>query len=234
MLDQIKIGKFIAQLRKSKNMTQQQLGDQLGVSFKTVSKWETGRGMPELSTLKPLSDALGVSINELLSGEMVEQAAYIEKLEENVVNTIDFTNRKLQEKRKLICLLLMLFGLFTAISAVCAIPAESSWGSIYACIGMTLFLIGTGLMFHGLGIWRRTAVIAAAAVLSLTVLLGSDYIAVRENNQPPRFRMNSMTRDGTVVYETLFYNVYKYKDDDRYHIGRRISLDDLDWGQLPR
>lgn len=49
-MDQMKIGKFIAELRKSKNMTQEQLGERLGVSFKTISKWENGRGMPEYSS----------------------------------------------------------------------------------------------------------------------------------------------------------------------------------------
>ena len=62
-MDQVKIGKFIAKLRKDKNMTQEQLGEKLGVSFKTISKWETGRGLPELATLKPLSDILGITIN---------------------------------------------------------------------------------------------------------------------------------------------------------------------------
>ncbi len=76
-MDQVKIGRFIAELRKSKNMTQQQLGDKLGVSFKTISKWETGRGMPELSTLKPLSDILEITINELLSGEKVIKGKFI-------------------------------------------------------------------------------------------------------------------------------------------------------------
>ena len=52
-MDQIKIGKFISELRKRKNMTQQQLGEKIGVSPKTISKWETGKGMPDLSSLKP-------------------------------------------------------------------------------------------------------------------------------------------------------------------------------------
>ena len=80
-MNQIKIGKFMSQLRKEKNMTQQVLADKIGVSFKTISKWENGRGIPELSLLKPLSDELGVSINELLSGERVEKERYLDKLE---------------------------------------------------------------------------------------------------------------------------------------------------------
>ena len=90
-MDQIKIGKFISELRKSKNMTQQQLAEKIGVSFKTVSKWETGRGMPELSTLKPLSDELGITINDLLNGEKIKEEEYLNKLN-NYINIIDSSN----------------------------------------------------------------------------------------------------------------------------------------------
>lgn len=68
-MDQQKVGKFIASVRKEKNWTQAQLGDKLGVTDKTISKWETGTYMPDLSLLKSLSETLGVSIYELLDGE---------------------------------------------------------------------------------------------------------------------------------------------------------------------
>ena len=93
-MDQVKIGKFIAELRKEKNMTQQQLGDKIGVSFKTISKWENGRGMPELSLLKPLSEELGVTINEILSGERIQSERYLDKLEENMINTIEYSEEQ--------------------------------------------------------------------------------------------------------------------------------------------
>ena len=107
-MDQIKIGKFIAELRKNKNMTQEQLGEKLGVSFKTISKWENGRGMPELSTLKLLSEELEVSINEILSGERLSNQDYQEKLEENIVNTLDYSHKKI----KSIKYVLIVFGVF--------------------------------------------------------------------------------------------------------------------------
>ena len=110
-MDQIKIGKFIAELRKNKNMTQEQLGEKLGVSFKTISKWENGRGMPELSTLKPLSEELGVSINEILSGEKLKKQDYQEKFEENIVNTLNYSNKKIKSIKH-IFILLVVFILF--------------------------------------------------------------------------------------------------------------------------
>ncbi len=68
-MDQVKIGKFISQMRKEKGLTQKQLGEELLISDKTVSKWETGKGMPEVSLMLPLCEKLGINVNELLTGK---------------------------------------------------------------------------------------------------------------------------------------------------------------------
>ena len=68
-MDQGKIGQFIAQLRKERGMTQEQLGELLGVSQRTVSRWETGRNMPDIGLLPPLAETLGVTVAELLEGQ---------------------------------------------------------------------------------------------------------------------------------------------------------------------
>lgn len=90
-MDQIKSGKFIAELRKSHGMTQLQLAEKLGVSDKTVSRWECGKGMPELSILMPLCEVLEINVNELLSGEFLTQESYSQKAEENMLNLIQET-----------------------------------------------------------------------------------------------------------------------------------------------
>lgn len=84
-MEQIKIGKFISEMRKKKGLTQGQLADMLYVSSKTISKWETGKGLPEVSTLMPLCEAVGISINELLSGERLSEENYKKKAEENMM-----------------------------------------------------------------------------------------------------------------------------------------------------
>ncbi len=90
-MDQFKSGKFIAELRKSHGMTQLQLAEKLGVSDKTVSRWECGKGMPELSILMPLCEILEINVNELLSGESLTQESYSQKAEENMLNLIQTT-----------------------------------------------------------------------------------------------------------------------------------------------
>lgn len=94
-MDQKKTGKFIAQKRKEKSLTQQELADILGISNKTISKWECGNGLPEVSLMLPLCEALEISVNELLSGEELDNR-YVEKAEENLIGLIkEKENQKL-------------------------------------------------------------------------------------------------------------------------------------------
>ncbi|HJJ07722.1 MAG TPA: helix-turn-helix domain-containing protein [Bacilli bacterium] len=100
-MNQEKIGKFILKLRREKNMTQQELADRIGVTDRAISKWENGRGLPDLSLMMPLCKELGITINELISGEQIEKEDYQSKLEENIFKTIDYTNRKFANKNKI-------------------------------------------------------------------------------------------------------------------------------------
>ena len=100
-MNQEKIGKFILKLRREKNMTQQELADRIGVTDRAISKWENGRGLPDLSLMMPLCKELGITINELISGEQIEKEDYQSKLEENIFKTIDYTNKKIANKNKI-------------------------------------------------------------------------------------------------------------------------------------
>ncbi len=121
-MDQEKIGKFIFQCRKAKNMTQQELANKLKVTDRAISNWENGRRLPDYSILKDLCETLGITINELLSGEKLNKNNYQEKLEENMVdmvNKLDKDNKKQMSIIKkiligyLIICLLFLGGVFT-------------------------------------------------------------------------------------------------------------------------
>ena len=80
-MDQIKIGKFIAESRKKNNLTQMQLAEKLNITDRAISKWENGKGMPDSSIMLDLCNELKISVNELLSGEMIEMKEYNEKTE---------------------------------------------------------------------------------------------------------------------------------------------------------
>ena len=94
-MDQIKIGKFISDSRKEKGLTQEQLAEKLGVTSKSISRWENGNTMPDYSLLKDLCNELDISVNELLSGEKLKENDYMNKSEENLV-----TLRKQIDQRK--------------------------------------------------------------------------------------------------------------------------------------
>ena len=97
-MDQEKIGKFIAKLRKEKNMTQQELADKLGITDRAVSHWENGRRLPDYSLLKELCNILSISINELFSGEKISDENYKKKSDENLMNALKDSSFTLQEK----------------------------------------------------------------------------------------------------------------------------------------
>ena len=97
-MDQMKIGKFIAALRKEKSMTQEQLGEKLGVTNKTVSRWENGNYMPDVEMLSLLSEEFGVSIHELISGERLLAEDFRKVADSNLVTALNNSTFTLKEK----------------------------------------------------------------------------------------------------------------------------------------
>ena len=83
-MDQTRSRSYISVLRKEKGLTQKALAEQIGISDKTVSKWETGNGMPDIAYLSPLCEVLDINVNELLSGEKLPSEEYLGKAEENM------------------------------------------------------------------------------------------------------------------------------------------------------
>ena len=96
-MDQIKIGRFIAATRKELNMTQRQLADALSISDKTISKWECGKGLPEVSLMLPLCDALQITVNELLTCERIALTDYQEKAEDNIMDLMSENEKIIKE-----------------------------------------------------------------------------------------------------------------------------------------
>lgn len=143
-MDQIKIGRFIAEERKQKKYTQRALADRLGISDKTISKWERGNGFPEVSLLLPLCDELKITVNELLSGERLQKTDYEKKAEENMVDLVKET----QENKKKIILSAMAAGS----SLLAATPLFILAGALEIGTWLRVTLIGIGSCVLALGI----------------------------------------------------------------------------------
>lgn len=113
-MDQEKIGKFIKEERKNKKLSQEELGELLGVSNRSISKWETGVSLPDISLFKSLCEVLDISYNELLSGERLNKTNYQEKLENNLSNVISYASKK-DNKFNGTLILLMVLSTFLSI-----------------------------------------------------------------------------------------------------------------------
>ena len=142
-MDQIKIGKFIAECRKKNNLTQMQLAEKLNITDRAISKWETGKGMPDSSIMLDLCNELKISVNELLSGEVIKMDVYNEKLEKNI---IDIVKQKEESDRRLLTMEIVIGVLisivFLALIFVASFAEMEDWLRIVLIIiGFIPFMI---------------------------------------------------------------------------------------------
>lgn len=212
-MNQEKIGKFILECRKNKKLTQSELAEKLGVTDKSISNWENGRNMPDLSLFKPLCDILEISINDLISGEIVSKDDYQDKFEENIISTIDYTNKKISEKNNIIGILLTSFGIILAMTSMTIFPSESSWGSIYSVLGGIFSLIGIQKFIKKLSYGKRLIINFGYFTLFVAILFILDFISVVNMNQAPRFSTYKISADTSIYYDTPFYDVIRCNKD---------------------
>ena len=134
-MDQVKIGKFIAERRKLANLTQFQLAEKLGVTDRAVSKWENGRAMPDSSIMLELCSILKISVNDLLKGEIVSMENYNKELENNLLETI---KQKEQSDKSLLTLEIVLGVLSVIVLLVpiiigALLPDLEEWKRVVIC-----------------------------------------------------------------------------------------------------
>lgn len=116
-MNQVNIGKFIAKKRKEQNLTQEQIAERLGVSNKTVSKWETGKCMPDYSIVKDLCKELNVTISELMDGEETNEKSLRLYDDEQILDLIRRTQESERQKTTLTGVILIVMGVaFQALS----------------------------------------------------------------------------------------------------------------------
>ena len=139
-MDQIKIGKFIANCRKQKSLTQIQLAEKLGITDKAISKWERGIAMPDSSIMLELCDILGISVNELLSGEKINMENSNQKNEQILLDMA----KELEKKNKTI------------------------WSSMWAImiVSMTALIAGIFIAVFLIpeGVWQLVAILGICVV----------------------------------------------------------------------
>lgn len=150
-MDNMKIGNFIREQRTICNLTQKELADKINCTDKAVSRWETGRGIPDVSLLIPLADALDVSVNEILSGEKIAEEEQIERMEETIVNTMSEKKRETGRLNKVIYAFLVFSEIFSIYFFTISATGSDAMGLLVGLLLLTIInsaLLGiTGIDF---------------------------------------------------------------------------------------
>ena len=145
-MDQIKIGKFILNCRKEKGLTQEQLAEKLGVTSKSISRWENGNTMPDYSLLKDLCNELDINVNELLSGEKIKGNDYMNKSEENLIKL----RKQIDKRKKVLTIISYVFMAIIIVAFILNIvlnrifPDDRHWNIIrytFLYSGIILFIV---------------------------------------------------------------------------------------------
>ena len=147
-MDQIKIGQFIKECRNKNNLTQMQLAEKLGVTDRAVSKWENGRAMPDSAIMLDLCKELGITVNDLLSGEVVSRNNYNENSEKIILEMVK--EKEKNDKLLLRCEILMgvvCIGVMLGLTAVASlVTMEETLRILLIIIGLIPLLIATPFM----------------------------------------------------------------------------------------
>ena len=123
-MDTKKVGLFLKQLRKENNMTQEQLGEKIGVTNKTVSRWETGNYMPPVECLGMLSDIYQISINEILAGERVSNEKFVEVADDNLTIALEELQKENQKFENKMIWVLVITSI-VAIAIITLLPMQN-------------------------------------------------------------------------------------------------------------
>lgn len=157
-MDQIKIGKFIAACRKEQGMTQAALAEKLGISDRAVSKWETGKSMPDSGIMLELCKLLKINVNELLSGERIMSESYDNRAEENLIRlrmeSEELSRKMLRLESLILCIALFAFAVMVVFGVIISYktPDSPMWVILFASAALIVFASAL------VGVWIEQAV----------------------------------------------------------------------------
>ena len=165
-MDQTEIGKFIAKCRKEKKLTQAQLAEKLNITDRAVSKWETGKSMPDSSLMLELCEILGITVNELLSGEEIDMESYEKKADENLI-ALKRKNENSMTKNVIISILFsvtLLVGIMVCLICDIAISGNLTW----SLIPVSSIVFAWVISFPGIIMGKRGIIVS---LISLSVFI---------------------------------------------------------------
>ncbi len=208
-MDQKKIGLFLKELRKEKKLTQEQLAEHLNMSDRTISRWETGTTLPDLSVLVELADFYDVDIREIIDGER-KRGEMNGEIKDTLVKAAQYAGeekkKQLRKMRKIISLIILGFGCFLMMAAFTVFPSESGWGAKFAILGAITSTVGTFLLLE-----KHRIPISIGVFLSVMLcMIFMDFVSVYSIRQAPRFAYLTESGNTTIIYHAPFYSVIRY------------------------
>ncbi len=165
-MNQTEIGKFIAKCRKEKNLTQAQLAEKLNITDRAVSKWETGKSMPDSSIMLELCEILGITVNELLSGEKMDMESYEKKADENLI-ALKRKDENNMTKNVIISILFsvtLLVGIMVCLICNIAISGNLTW----SLIPVSSIVLAWAISFPSIVLSKRGIIVS---IISLSVFI---------------------------------------------------------------
>lgn len=161
-------GRFIADLRKQKGFTQKELAEKLMVTDKAISRWETGKGLPDTSLLKPLGDVLGVSVTELLSGKRIEEVDIKEQADSIIGESLNYSKHMLAS---VISAILFIIGIAFIISPLFGVSQSYIWTLGLIIVAIAILYIYTRKKRDSMKATNRAYHLSALALQGIALIL---------------------------------------------------------------
>lgn len=215
-MNQEKIGIFIAENRKKKKLTQEELAKKLGVTNRTISNWENGKYLPDYNMLIPLTKELEITISELVAGEYEETKTEQKKTLEKFINFLKHVEKIKQKKYKKIGLTTFIIGLIIIILVLLFIPSNSIMNRSYIELGFLISTISLLYITHKEPVIKIILINITFILLLASFLLYQDYTSVKYFKSPPRYYIGFSYKrifTGHVYYETPLYDVYACEEN---------------------
>lgn len=167
-MDKNTTGRFIAELRKQKGFTQKELAENLMVTDKAISRWETGKGLPDTSLLKPLGDVLDVSVTELLSGKKIEEVDMKERADNIILEALNYSKRMLAS---VISVTIFIIGIAFIISPLFLASKSYIWTLGLIIVAIAILYIYTRKRGYSMKATDRVYYLATLALQGIALVL---------------------------------------------------------------
>lgn len=204
-MNQTEIGKFIAKCRKEKELTQAQLAEKLNITDRAVSKWETGKSMPDSSVMLELCGILGITVNELLSGEKVDMESYEKKADENLI-ALKRKNENNMAKNRMLAILFsatLLVGIIVCLICDIAISRRLTWSPIPVSSIVFAWVVALPSIILG-----KKGIAVSFASLSVFVIPYL-YLLSCFVNEKAVFSIGAVTAAAAVVFLWIIFAVFR-------------------------